>query len=40
MGYAEFERLANDRVEDMLDAYAQVAPRSDGPRRWRASGQT
>jgi hypothetical protein len=31
MGYAEFERVANDRVEDMLDAYAQSRLDPTGP---------
>ena len=31
MGYAEFERLANDRVEDMLEAYAQSRLDPTGP---------
>jgi len=31
MGYAEFERLANDRVEDMLEDYAQSRLDPTGP---------
>lgn len=31
MGYAEFERLANDRVEDLLEAYAQSRLDPTGP---------
>jgi hypothetical protein len=31
MGYAEFERLANDRVEDLLEAYAQSRLEPTGP---------
>jgi hypothetical protein len=31
MGYAEFERLANDRVEDLLEAYAQARLDPTGP---------
>ena len=31
MSYAEFERYANDRVEDMLDAYAQSRLDPAGP---------
>jgi Domain of unknown function (DUF5667) len=31
MGYAEFERLANDRVEDLLEAYAQARLDPNGP---------
>lgn len=31
MGYAEFERLANDRVEDLLEAYAQSHLDPTGP---------
>jgi len=31
MGYAEFERYANDRVEDMLDAYANARLEPTGP---------
>jgi hypothetical protein len=31
MGYAEFERYANDRVEDMLDAYANARLEPAGP---------
>lgn len=31
MGYAEFERYANDRLEDMLDAYANARLDPAGP---------
>lgn len=31
MGYAEFERYANDRVEDMLEAYAEQRLDPTGP---------
>lgn len=31
MGYAEFERYANDRVEDMLDTYANARLEPSGP---------
>jgi hypothetical protein len=31
MGYADFERLANDRVEDLLEAYAQSRLDPTGP---------
>ena len=31
MGYAEFERYANDRVEDLLDAYADARLEPAGP---------
>lgn len=39
MGYAEFERYANDRVEDMLDAYAsaRLDPAPAVLRRMRAN---